>query len=131
VNGQGLLSVLLRTLVAVALGSYLATQLYAWLQAYHPALGQPLVLVSGWPLYGPHKLYVWAWQWGQVQPQPFVWPAVVVVGVTVGLVCLGVQGGAPGAPASSEPWQTKRTLRKAGLRAPYGVVLGRWRRQPK
>ena len=116
-----------RSLGAFALSSTLATQLYAWLQAYHPALGQPWLLVSGWPVYAPWKLAQWAWHWALVQPQPFTWPALLVVGLTVALPALGAYvDTATAQTASPVQWATRRSLLHADLFAEEGVVFGTW-----
>jgi type IV secretion system protein VirD4 len=82
--------------------------------------------VGIYSLYLPTQGVRWAYWWGRQQPRPFLLPAVVLVGITGGLLL------ARGRQVAAEPeqpvrWATRRSLRKAGLFAKEGVVLGTWR----
>ena len=115
-----------RGLSALGLMSTISTQLYAFLQHYHPALGTPLAQVGLYQLYPPLAIWQWAYWWGQQQPQPFAWPALVFVAGTGGLLLLTRQTPEEHAPVR---WATRRSLTQAGLFARHGVVLGTWHRK--
>jgi type IV secretion system protein VirD4 len=115
---------LLRIALAFALGSLVATQLFAFQQHYHPTLGTPVAQVGIYNLYLPTQGALWTYWWGWSHPQMFLTPGLVLLTITVGLALLHIQ-----APKKDDPpvrEATRRDLQKAGLFAAHGVVLGTW-----
>lgn len=95
---------------AMLLGAFTATEFFA---VFSPIAGQ---------LHWPWMIFVWwhKWGWGLVQD------AVVIGGIVAGVCCLGTLRRRPTTPVSAR-WATRRDLRRAGLFASSGVVLGRYK----
>jgi type IV secretion system protein VirD4 len=110
-------------LLALALGSAVGTQVFAYQARYHPVLGPPIHRLGDHRLYLPTDGWRWAWRWGWQQPRVFQSAALAMLGVTA-LLCLPLAHKTPARPVTAR-WATKRDLKAAGLFASQGIVLGR------
>jgi len=110
-------------LLALSVGSWMATQLFAYQMHYQPALGPPLVSVGLYRLYAPTAGVTWAWRWAWQHPQAFR-PAGFVL---LAFLALGaVPFARKTAPRRGVArWATRRDLQRQGLLTGHGMVLGR------
>jgi type IV secretion system protein VirD4 len=123
---QGVVAVALIFAVLLA-----ATQWAASLLGYAAALGDPLLQLRGLKIYAPWKLFAWWLAFGADRPDVFAYPgaAAALAGLGAGLIAIG--GAAWRArhknsvtTYGSARWAAARDVRRAGLFARRGVVLG-------
>ncbi len=107
-----------------------ATQVIAALFAYQPALGAPALKLRDSAIYWPWSILIWAPQWRDAYPRPFALADFIIVcGVGVGAVATMVASGRkPPRLRRHGPngWASFEDVRKAGLFASSGAVLGKF-----
>lgn len=121
------LLVVLAVLVFV-LGLVGATQFLAYVFAYQPALGQPLVTFGGHRLYAPWSVLVWSRDWSDVYPRPFALAYVILSGgAAMAMVVLVAAFGRRQNPKpfGKACWGGFADAAAAGLFARRGTVLGK------
>ena len=116
-------------IIALALfwGFFVATQVFAWQYGYAPQLGRP-VLQKPIPLYWPSSIVHWAWWWGRAAPHLFKWAGIAGGGVCGVFLLALTRESTPRRPPSAR-MATRRELRRQGLFARHGVVLGKYGRR--
>jgi type IV secretion system protein VirD4 len=112
-----------------------ATQWIAWRLAYQPELGSPWTVLWGVPIYPPPA---WAWWWyffDAYAPKIFYEGAAIAasggfvsIAVAITMSVWRAREAREVTTYGSARWATEREIRKAGLLAPDGVVLGRFAR---
>ncbi len=124
--------------VAAAVGSVLwgATQWTAVLLSGRYVLDPPWLAPFGWDVHLPWKLFEWWYAYEAAAPGVFArtgtlaacaGPAGILAAVAVSLWQARIPG--PATSYGSARWAAARDLRRAGLLADRGVVLGRFRRR--
>jgi type IV secretion system protein VirD4 len=114
---------LIRGLLAFALGSCVATQLFAWQRGYPPVLGEPLVRYGIYNVYLPTQGWQWASWWAWPHPQAFTAAGLVLAAITIGLTVRPPPKRRK--EEDSAQWATRRQIRKAKLLRKDGIVLGK------
>jgi type IV secretion system protein VirD4 len=124
----------MRILVAIGLAAFfsmaslgLATAFIAGVFSYQRALGAPLLVWNGAPLYPPWSVLAWARAYAPTYPKPFaVARAIVVAGGCLGFLCLTLAFRARFALKrfGADAWARRKDVADAGLLADRGVVLG-------
>lgn len=122
-------------LLAVALAALAlqaATQWTAAALAPHPGLGPPWFEVLGFRAYPPWRLFEWWLAYGSEAPTVFRRAGILAAsgGVACALLSLALPflretGGKASTAYGSARWANRREVRRAGLLAGTGVVLGR------
>ncbi len=107
-----------------------ATQVIAALFAYQPALGAPVLRLREGAIYWPWSILTWAPQWRDVYPRPFALADFIIVcGLGAGVLFMMVASGhKPPRLRRHGPngWASFEDVRKAGLFASSGAVLGKF-----
>jgi hypothetical protein len=119
---------LLVALLALLLGCFVATEVFAYRMRLDVALGSPWYRHSFFGLaspratvavYAPWRIVQWVWWWGWVAPRDFRWPAVA--GVAMSSLVLLAGWWPRNRPATGEAhFATRRELQRA-------QCLPRWR----
>ncbi len=109
-------------------GLWLATVFIADVFSHQPALGAPLVMLGGTPIYAPWSIFAWTNMHAEAFPRPFSVARLIVCAaflfalVPVGLAArtkLGVK------PFGAQAWGGSNDAKAAGLFAETGAVLGK------
>lgn len=103
-----------------------ATQAFAWTYRWAPQLGQALRVGSDMAIYAPWSILVWRYAFGEEADAVLarVSPLILLGGITgLGLAALASQSGG----RRSRGWGGADEVRKAGLDAPGGAVVGLFR----
>lgn len=128
-KGRVVVSAVLRLCCAAAglvAGLQAASQFVGWTYAWSPALGPGLPIGREMRLYPPWSLVAWR---DAIEAQsPKVWRASAWLAAlgSVGGLGLGLLIEAP-AQTRRRDWGGLREARRAGLRSPYGCILGELR----
>jgi type IV secretion system protein VirD4 len=124
-------------IVAVLLiTQWAATQWVAWKLGYQPQLGQPwFEIVHGVPIYVPVAFFWWWYAYDAYAPEVFVEGAYIAasggflsITVAMALSVWRARETRDAATYGSARWATASEIRAAGLTAPDGVVLGKFKR---
>jgi hypothetical protein len=67
-----------RSLTALALGSWAASQLFAFQTGYPRSLGPGLHTTYGTVLYAPYAVGVWLWRWPGLIASPQMWQSLLI-----------------------------------------------------
>jgi type IV secretion system protein VirD4 len=116
--------------MCVCASAWLATQWLAAEFGFQRALGPAFIVAPSIRLYTPWSFFVWSQRYAHLYPRPFLLAeAMVISGVFAGLVCasLASRRQFTPKPAGADAWARRGDLEKAGLFAPSGAILGRWR----
>ena len=109
-----------------------ATQWCAWRLGFQPQLGEPLVVVDGAPIYPPLAFFWWWFAYDAYAPAIFLQGAGIIACGTAAAVVVSMAMSVWRARErrdvttyGSARWARLADIRKAGLLADAGVVLGR------
>ena len=112
--------------------TWAATQWTAWRLGFQPQLGAPWFTLLGWPVYYPPEFFWWWFAYDAYATNIFTTSgyiagaggiAAVIVAVTMSVWRAREKKRAT--TYGSAHWADPREIRRAGLLAPDGVVLGR------
>ncbi|ETI64963.1 conjugal transfer protein TraG [Sphingobium sp. C100] len=127
-----LLGQLLLVLTCILAGLIAATQWTAAALGYQPALGAPLFVWQGMPIYEPWSIFIWWFLFEAYAPRIFaIGGGIAAAGGLAGTLCaiIGSVWRARQARSvttyGSARWAERRDLDAAGLSADRGVFLGR------
>lgn len=116
----------------VILGVWTSTQWCAHMLGYQSPLGVPWLVVAGWPIYKPWKLFEWWFHFDAYAPEIFD-QAGVLAGASGFLGCAAAIAGSLWrarqrglvSTYGSSRWATTLEIEKASLFLPAGVFLGK------
>ena len=121
--------------VIVLAGVWGATQWAAAALAYQPELGEPWFGLLGQPVYRPWDLFWWWFSFDAYAPKIFDTAGLIAVSggfaAIVVAIAMSVWRGRERSNATtygSARWAKRREIKRAGLLADNGVVLGRFER---
>ncbi|MEM8759080.1 MAG: conjugal transfer protein TraG [Pseudomonadota bacterium] len=124
--------VLAASLTALAF-IWAATQWTAWRLGFQPGLGPAWFELGTWPIYPPPAFFLWWYWYDAYAPRIFVEGAIiaamggfVTIAVAIAMSLWCAREDRDVATYGSARWAEERDVRKAGLLASDGVVLGRW-----
>ncbi|GLI98017.1 conjugal transfer protein TraG [Sphingobium sp. BS19] len=110
-----------------------ATQWTAHALGYQAALGQPWFLIGGWPVYPPPAFFWWWFSYDAYAPDIFSKGATIAASggflaviVAIALSVWRAREARTAQTYGSARWAEAAEIRKAGLLADRGVVLGRF-----
>jgi type IV secretion system protein VirD4 len=110
-----------------------ATQWTAHALGYQEALGPPWFLIDDWPIYPPPAFFWWWFSYDAYAPDIFSKGAMIAasggllaVAVAIGLSVWRAREAREAQTYGSARWALAAEIRKAGLLADKGVVLGRY-----
>ncbi|OIR00497.1 conjugal transfer protein TraG [mine drainage metagenome] len=114
-------------------GVWSATQWCASMLGFQPQLGPPWIVLFGWPVYEPWRLFPWWYHYDAYAPQIFD-KAGMLAGASGFMGCAAaIVGSLWRARQSrlvttygSSRWAMKREIERAGLFRAAGVFLGRY-----
>jgi type IV secretion system protein VirD4 len=118
-------------LACALLAIWAATQWTAQALAYQEGLGEPWFWVAGWPVYPPYAFFWWWFVYDAYAPAIFETGGMIAA--SGGLIAAGVAiamsvGRAREAKKAetygSAVWADKKTIKRTGLAAETGVILG-------
>ena len=119
-------------LEAALAGVWSGTQVAADALGHQAALGSPWFDAAGVPVYKPWRLFQWWYAYDAYAPHVFDRAGTVAasggfagIGVAVAASVFRGRQGKAATTHGSARWATAREVRKAGLRARDGVVLGK------
>ncbi|CCW16685.1 Type IV secretion system protein VirD4 [Sphingobium indicum BiD32] len=112
-------------------GIWAATQWTAAALAYQPELGQPWFWLGPWPIYPPPAFFWWWFAYDAYAPKIFETGAFIAVSGAMAAVVVAIAMSVWRAREEkksetygSARWATEKEIRKAGLYADDGVVIG-------
>ena len=112
-------------------GVWSATQWTAHALAYQPELGQPWFWLGPWPIYPPPAFFWWWFAYDAYAPHIFETGAMIAVSGALAAVVVAIAMSVWRAREEkkaetygSARWATAKEIRKAGLYADDGVVIG-------
>jgi len=112
-------------------GVWAATQWTAAALAYQPELGQPWFWLGPWPIYPPPAFFWWWFAYDAYAPKIFetggfiaVLGAMAAVVVAIAMSVWRAREEKKSETYGSARWATDKEIRKAGLHADDGVVIG-------
>lgn len=113
----------------LVLVSWAATQILAKRFGYAPELGEALAHSKRFALYAPHQWFGWWKAWGDQSPELFAGPLKVVkwgaaIAALVALFSLAQNTPKATGAFGTARWSRRRELKRAGLFAESGIVLG-------
>jgi len=118
-------------LLLLVAGFWIATQTVAHSLGYQHALGSPLLMIKGWPLYAPWKFLSWYLHYGSRAPKQFNGGLKYIYissacSVLVTLIMSFCRSKPPNKATShgTANWAEEGDLKKAHLLDGKGVVLG-------
>ena len=106
----------------------LATGFIAGVFEGHPALGAPLLVAGGDPVYSPFAVISWASTYADDFPKPFAVARLIVLagfGAAVLAFALLIRTRTKTPPFGRDAWGTFKDASEAGLFAKRGTPLGR------
>jgi len=114
--------------VLLLAGLALATGFIAGVFEGHPALGAPLLVAGGEPVYSPFAVIGWTRSHAEDFPRPFAVARLIVLAGLVAAVLafsLLIRTRTKTPPFGKDAWGTFRDAREAGLFAKRGTPLGK------
>ncbi|NQY97651.1 MAG: conjugal transfer protein TraG [Henriciella sp.] len=121
-------------LIIILLTLWGATQWVAHELGYQAALGRPWILVDGWPVYRPWRLFQWWYAYEAYAPEVFAKGGAIAASGGLFGILAAVMGSVwrsrwerSVTTYGSARWAEKRDLVKAELLGGDGVFLGRWK----
>ena len=113
-----------------------ATQWVAWRLGFQAQLGPPMDIIWGFPVYPPPAFFLW-WYWHDAYaPRVFYEGALIAgsggfaaIGIAIGMSVWRAREARDVTTYGSARWANEDEVRRAGLLAPDGVVLGRFERR--
>jgi len=112
-------------------GIWAATQWTAHALAYQPELGEPWFWLGPWPIYPPPAFFWWWFAFDAYAPKIFETGALIAVSGAMAAVVIAIAMSVWRAREEkksetygSARWATPKEIRKAGLYANDGVVIG-------
>jgi len=113
-------------------GIWTATQWTAAALAHQPELGDPWFQLGPWPIYPPPAFFWWWFAYDAYAPQIFGTGAIIAVSGAMAAVVVAIAMSVwrarevqKSATYGSARWASTADIRKAGLYADNGVVIGR------
>jgi len=110
-----------------------ATQWTAHALGYQEALGPPWFRIEGWPIYPPPAFFWWWFSYDAYAPDIFAKGAMIAasggflaIAVAIALSVWRAREAREAQTYGSARWAQATEIRKAGLLADKGVVLGRY-----
>lgn len=118
-------------IVFMVFGTWGATQRVAYLLGYQEALGQPLMVLLGYPVYEPWAWMFWSYHYEAYAPWVFDQASLVtyssfflMFGVMVVLSIRRARRNKQIGTYGTARWATDKELKDAGILSDQGVVLG-------
>lgn len=112
-----------------------ATQWVAWRLGYQAQLGPPMEIIWGVPIYPPPAFFLWWYWYDAYAPRVFYEGALIAgsggfaaIGIAIGMSVWRAREARDVTTYGSARWANEDEVRRAGLLAPDGVVLGRFER---
>ncbi len=112
-----------------------ATQWVAWRLGFQAQLGPPMDVVWGVPVYPPPAFFLWWYWYDAYAPRVFYEGAFIAgsggfaaIGIAIGMSVWRAREARDVTTYGSARWADEDEVRRAGLLAPDGVVLGRFER---
>jgi len=112
-------------------GIWAATQWTAQALAYQPELGEPWFWLGPWPVYPPLAFFWWWFAYDAYAPKVFETGAFIAVSGTMAAILVAIAMSVWRAREAkrsetygSARWASEKEIRKAGLYADDGVVIG-------
>ena len=123
--------------VVFALASLFVVPSYvAYTAGYQTALGDPIVAVFGWRLYGPGSLSLWVWNYAFIEALRPVWIAalwlfaeILIAGVLTAVLWIihrGLRSSRKSGLYGTAAWATRKDV-KPFLRHSWGITFGGWK----
>jgi type IV secretion system protein VirD4 len=116
--------------ILCSLGLWSGTQYAAHALGYQAALGEPILVVKGWPIYAPWAWFGWAYHYDAYAPWVFnrasylTWAGVLLMfGALVGLAIFRARKQPKSTLHGSARWAELWDLKQAGLLNQRGVIL--------
>lgn len=113
-----------------------ATQWVAWRLGFQAQLGPPMDVVWGVPVYPPPAFFLWWYWYDAYAPYIFYEGALIAgsggfaaIGIAIGMSVWRAREARDVTTYGSARWANEDEVRRAGLLAPDGVVLGRFERR--
>jgi type IV secretion system protein VirD4 len=113
-----------------------ATQWVAWRLGFQAQLGPPMEVVWGVPVYPPPAFFLWWYWYDAYAPRVFYEGALIAgsggfaaIGIAIGMSVWRAREARDVTTYGSARWANQDEIRRAGLLAPDGVVLGRFERR--
>ncbi|ACF47335.1 TRAG family protein (plasmid) [Prosthecochloris aestuarii DSM 271] len=121
-------------LLFMLLGTWAATQYVAFLLGYQPQLGEPLMIIGGYPVYEPWAWMFWSYHFEPYAPHVFEYASRItyasffaMAGVMVVLSILRAKRQRQAGTYGTARWATEKELDEAGILAEEGIVLAQTR----
>ncbi len=112
------------------LACFAATQSCARTFNYQAALGRPVFVFGGAPIYAPFAILAWSKRWSAEYPRAFALPKLIVFVGFLGsatLVLLALKSPHPSQrPFGAKSWGGRKDAREAGLFAEGGIIVGKF-----
>lgn len=122
----------LLTLLLIALSTWAATQWTAGALGYQPRLGPPAFHLDDYPVYYPWRLFQWWYAYDAYAPGVFARGGVIsslggLAGIVMAIAASIHRARLDKASSTygSARWATPADIRRAGLHAANGLILGR------
>jgi type IV secretion system protein VirD4 len=122
----------LLTLLLIVLSTWAATQWAADALGYQPRLGMPAFFFRDYPVYFPWRLFQWWYAYDAYAPAVFARAGVIaalggLAGILMAIAASIHRARQDKASSTygSARWATQTDIRRAGLHAEEGLVLGR------
>lgn len=110
-------------------GLLVATQWAASVFGAQAALGSPILIVGGTPIYPPWIVFDWSARWGDAYPKPFAAAHFIILGGFVGgalIVALSARRRFQVRPSGQGAWASFEDIEAVNLFASSGSVLGKF-----
>ncbi|MCX5512876.1 conjugal transfer protein TraG [Kaistia algarum] len=131
-GGQILWGQIALVFTIIGLTTWAATQWTAWRLGFQAQLGEPLLVLAGWPIYYPPAFFWWWYFYDAYAPSIFIEGAIIAasggfssIAVAIGLSVIRARQAKNVATYGSARWAEPEEIKAAGLLDPDGVLLGR------
>ena len=112
------------------LACFAATQTCARTFNYQAALGRPVFVFGGAPIYAPFSILTWSKRWSAHYPRAFAAPKLIVfIGFMASAMSLLLALKSPHPsqrPFGAKSWGGSKDAREAGLFAEGGIIIGKF-----